>query len=241
MHTDIIPHAKTHCTMDYNHINYLLPFKLFWRCAKSACLRIRHIYISPLAMFNGRTTLSPYSVVHRGACVGDTGIGKYTFVERNAFLPNSTIGCFCSIARNVRIIQYTHPSRGFISTSPALYSTAGQCGKYLSPRQLFQEQRLVEGRSVIIGNDVWIGENAKLIEGIRIGHGAIIGAGAVVTKDVPDYAVVAGVPAKVIRYRYTPEEIRLLLRFRWWDKDEKWLRQHAELMADDKLFLKKLE
>ncbi len=192
-------------------------------------------------MFNRHTHLSPHTAVHRGACVGGTSIGRYSFVEHHSFLPDSIIGSFCSIAPDVRIIRYTHPSRGFISTSPALYSTACQCGATLAAEQMFQEQRLVEGKSLIIGNDVWIGEKASLIEGIRIGHGAIIAAGAMVTKDVPPYAVVGGVPARIIRYRYPPEEIDLLLSLSWWDKDEQWLRQHAPAMANDNEFLRTLK
>ena len=70
-----------------------------------------------------------------------------------------------------------------------------------------------------IGNDVWIGLNATILDGVTIGDGAIVAAGAVVTKDVPPYAVVAGVPAKIIKYRFTESQIDFLLKFRWWEKD----------------------
>lgn len=73
-----------------------------------------------------------------------------------------------------------------------------------------------------IGNDVWIGRDVLITNGSNIGNGVIVGAGAIITKDVPDYAVVAGVPAKIIRYRYSEEQIRELNRIAWWDwSDEK--------------------
>ncbi len=73
-----------------------------------------------------------------------------------------------------------------------------------------------------IGNDVWIGSNATILQGVNIGNGAVIAAGAVVTKDVPPYAIVGGVPAKIIKYRFTEEQIKSLLDIEWWklDKEE---------------------
>lgn len=72
-------------------------------------------------------------------------------------------------------------------------------------------------KKTYIGNDVWIGENVTIKDGVRIGNGAVIGTAAVVTKDVPPYAIVAGVPAKIVKYRFDPEKIELLQEIQWWD------------------------
>ena len=79
---------------------------------------------------------------------------------------------------------------------------------------------------IIIGNDVWIGAYATIMGGVKIGNGAVIGTGAVVAKDVPPYAIVGGVPAKIIRYRFEQDKIEELLRDKWWNKEEEWLKEN---------------
>ena len=73
---------------------------------------------------------------------------------------------------------------------------------------------------VILGNDVTIGANVIILPGVKIGDGAIVGAGAVVTRDVPPYAIAAGVPAKILKYRYSQEQIKKLLKIAWWNWSE---------------------
>ncbi|MDP2631813.1 MAG: CatB-related O-acetyltransferase [Candidatus Uhrbacteria bacterium] len=114
-----------------------------------------------------------------------------------------------------------HPSRDFVSTHPIFFSPNRQVQISFSNRTYIDEHQ-----TVTIGNDVWIGARAILVDGITIGDGVIIGAGAVVTKNVPDYAVVAGVPAKILRFRFGHEEIEFLKAFRWWDRDIDWLRKN---------------
>lgn len=86
---------------------------------------------------------------------------------------------------------------------------------------------------------MWIGANVLAIAGIKIGDGAIVAAGSVVTKDVPPYAIVGGVPAKIIRYRFTDEQIKDLLNMQWWNKGEAWIRSHAEYFDDVQRLIEK--
>ena len=115
-----------------------------------------------------------------------------------------------------------------VSTSPVFYSTRRQCGLTYAKEQSFVEWR---GRTKI-GNDCWIGDKAFLVGGITIGDGAVVLAGAVVTKDVHPYAIVGGVPAKVLRYRYDEETIAFLNRIQWWNQSKEYLQNNWNLFND---------
>jgi acetyltransferase-like isoleucine patch superfamily enzyme len=84
---------------------------------------------------------------------------------------------------------------------------------------------------IVIGSDVWIGTDAMVLSGVTVGHGAVIAARAVVTRDVPPYAIVAGVPARVVRYRFDPETIDRLLAMRWWEWDDKRIMDAVPLLS----------
>lgn len=148
----------------------------------------------------------------------------------------ATIGRFTSIGSNVKSIMYRHPvTYPYVSTSPVFYSTMKQCGINFADKNLFEECVMADAdnhSAVIIGNDCWINSNVTLISGVTIGDGAVVLAGAVVTKDVPPYAIVAGVPAKVIKYRFEEDDRQWLLEHQWWNLDLEWLHDNWQALND---------
>ena len=194
----------------------------------------------PKARFNQRTVFEGNNVVYHGAMVGDSFIGRNTYIGSGSIMQNCHIGRFCSIASDVKVIAHNHPSSVFVSTSPSFFSTKMQNRQTFVKKDKFDEFLRINGYSLIVGNDVWIGSNALIKGGITIGDGAIIAMGAVVTKDVPPYAIVGGTPAKIIKYRFSPEQIDRLLEIKWWDKPEKWVVSHADDFEDIERFLKQI-
>ena len=114
-----------------------------------------------------------------------------------------------------------------VSTSPCFYSTKKQCGYTFAKTNKIQEHK-----NVYIGHDVFIGANVLIMGGIKIGSGAIVAAGAVVTKDVPPYAIVGGVPAKIIKYRFDNDIVDKLLKVKWWELKEEKLEEIEPFMHD---------
>lgn len=168
------------------------------------------------------SSLAEHVRVGYRAYLSSVEIGRYSYVGAECSLVNVSVGRYCSLAAHVAVGLGAHPSRGFVTTHPLFFLRRPAQGLTFVDRDYWTG----EYPRTVIGNDVWIGRNALVREGVTLGHGAIIGAGAVVTRDVPPYAVVAGVPARVLRYRFAPDEIEFLLRLRWWDKPDEWLRAH---------------
>lgn len=154
-------------------------------------------------------------------------MGDFTYVASNTRIMNAKIGKYCSIGPDILIGLGKHPSSTFVSTHPIFFSTLGQSQSVICDRNYFEEFANID-----IGHDVWIGARAVLLDGVSVGNGAIVAAGSLVTKDVPPYAIVGGVPAKVIKYRFAQHEIDLLQEVKWWDRDLQWLRENLPLMHD---------
>ncbi len=125
----------------------------------------------------------------------------------------------------LELILFTPP---YVSFSPMFYSTSKQCGQTFATENCFTEYRL----PLKIGNDVWIQQGVFLCGGIEIGDGAVILAGAVVTKSVPPYAIVGGVPARIVRYRFDEETIKFLQETKWWNNNIDWFRKNWRLMCN---------
>ena len=169
---------------------------------------------------------------------GDIGYGSY--IGNNSIIC-ATIGRFTSISSHVITEAGTHPyTYPYATTSPIFFSIQKQCGETWADEQYFEEMRYVDSdkHAVKIGNDCWIGERAFIVGGVTIGDGAVVLANAVVTKDVPPYAIVGGIPAKVIKYRYTREDVDFLLSTQWWNVDISELKNNAHLLRDIDLLKK---
>jgi acetyltransferase-like isoleucine patch superfamily enzyme len=175
-----------------------------------------------------------YNTIYKYSRLRDSELGDFTYVARDSQIYNTSIGKFTCIGPNVMTGMGAHPASVFVSSHPLFYSTLGQSsGLVIVDKNLFDEFPHTK-----IGNDVWIGNNVSIKYGVTIGDGAIIGAGAVVTKDVEPYSIVGGVPAKLIRYRFSKEQIDFLLAFKWWDKDLDWIKANKDFFQNIESFMK---
>lgn len=179
----------------------------------------------------------------RNSSIVSSRIGYASYIAEGAKIAKASIGKYCSIGPNVHCIFGKHPSHTFVSTHPSFFALKTPVGFTYADRQYFEEFAAPhEGKySITIGNDVWIGANVSLMDGVRIGDGAIVAANALVTKDVEPYTIVGGVPAKVIKKRFTAEQIAFLLQLKWWEKEAEWVQQNAEYFRNIENFVEQIK
>ena len=184
----------------------------------------------------------------------DCKVGRYTYGYKTLmewFSNVDSIGRYCSIAPTARIVD--NHSIDCISTHPFLdHPWFNDWENYIEVNDYTErfgkhkdnhwksESRIRSNKAISIGNDVWIGANVIILPGVHIGDGAIIAAGAVVNKDVDDYAIVGGVPAHTLRYRFDREMIDKLLEIRWWDWSEEKIENNRELFYQPEVFVSEL-
>lgn len=197
--------------------------------------RLRHLYMSRKLRV-GNNKFSTTTFLSKRADISDSilgsevriadyssvrksEIGQLSSIGRFSKVTHAKIGKYCAVSWDVTINALSHPiDHPSISAFPYVPSVGG-----------FTEKRIQNYKKVKINNDVWIGANSVIMPGVTIGNGAIIGASAVVTKDVPDYSVVVGIPAQIINYRFDQETINKLLEIRWWDFEKEKLKNNIKL------------
>ncbi len=172
------------------------------------------------------STFGAYSHLFEGAVVNSSSIGRFSKVI-SARVSDSKIGAFVSLAARSTIGGGGDHPLDQVSHHSVFYSPSVQ----QHPNLILSEENKYPGdlQETVIGNDVWVGYNAVVKHGVKIGDGAVVAAGAVVVDDVPPYAVVGGVPAKMIKYRHSPELREALIAAQWWN----WPIASLQIISED--------
>jgi len=226
----------------------LLTFLKHWGILRGSGIQIKSSNVSHVDVqvfdhvFIKDSTIESQSSIHRfstitnssirgnkigkNCSIGNSDIGMYSYIADYSMVNNTTIGKFCSIGPGFKCGLGSHPNN-FISSSPFFYDKLNDTSTSI----------YTEYENILIGNDVWVGANVFIKDGVQVGDGAILAAGSVILKDVPDYAIVGGVPAKIIRKRHSDDIISMLKELAWWNKDISWLKANRKFFQKSILSL----
>jgi virginiamycin A acetyltransferase len=186
-------------------LNWFMTQTILWKALMKYKFQKRGIEIDLGSDVSWDIVVEPPVNLGKVIVRGNVVIGKHSYVNSGLIFSNVSIGRYCSIGYNVLI-------------GPAEHSTSCLTTHPIAQNENFYKKKFAQ--KTIIGNDVWVGANSIIKRGIKIADGAIIGAGAVVLNGVPPYSIVAGVPARIIRYRFSEEIVKKLLLLKWWECDE---------------------
>lgn len=199
---------------------------------------ISSLYAKIMKKLRGHSAINsqihPTAIIYSGSEVFKSTLGRYSYIGYDCKISYSDIGAFCSFADHVYTGGDEHPME-WVSMSPVFENV-----KHSGPRHRFSRFEVSPTPRTTIGNDVWVGHGVSIKAGVTIGNGAVLGTGCVVTKDIPPYAIVAGVPARIIRYRFDEETICQLESSQWWTLSDDKLQNLAKYIRDPKEFLKRI-
>lgn len=187
------------------------------------------------AMVDNKSRINRKAKIYTNTKIFNSTINAYSYVGKRTSIVHAKIGKFCSIAGGSRIGLGIHTIDN-LSTSSIFTENKNGTG-----HSWVQNNIVNPYKEVIVGNDVWIGARVIVMGGITIGDGAVIAAGAVVTKNVPPYTVVGGVPARVLKYRFEPLIINKLLDIKWWNLPDEKLKCNIELFQKNTITIEVLD
>lgn len=193
--------------------------------------------ISNFAFVSSTNDISIKSRICRLVKIKYSQVGDYSYIGPGCDITKTSIGKFCSIADNCRIGTASHTLNNISSSPIFTLKNNGTRTSWVSESISHNN----ETEQVYIGNDVWIATRVIIRGGIKIGDGAVIGAGAVVTKDVPPYAVVGGVPARIIRYRFSEDIIKKIELIKWWEATDEKLKENISFFQTDNITIENLQ
>lgn len=203
-----------------------------------AMARVEKLVIHRSATVDLKTSFGGYNRIMDRCLIRRSDIGRFSYIAADSRVIRAKVGKFASIGAFFRCHLGIHPLGANVSTHPSFFSDAPPVPKSFSVVPGVEEHRYVkDGFVVELGCDVWVGDNVTLLDGVTVGHGAVIGAGSVVTHDVPPYAIVTGVPGKVLRYRFDAEVRQKIINTAWWDWSPGELEEYATLFSDVTMFL----